>query len=169
MSAPAPYDQLEILDELLRSLVKIWGQAIVSKHLLGVDATNSGNRKVERGSRGSRGDRLRRSALAYASRADLPTQKKALILQLAQRFDDKKFLYSVGDIRNFFQINSTIDDVRSRDTAIPKLIQVLSIMSEDKLKKVLSDETYSGPSQLGPLADAIRAVGASLGRRSRFS
>ena len=84
---------------------------------------------------------------------------------LAERFEAKSFLPRCADIRNFCRIHG-IDEraSKSRAAAIPRLFKYLATMDPKNLQRLLDESAFSGPSQLGPLAEAIREHGRAGGR-----
>lgn len=98
------------------------------------------------------------TASEYIAKMDTPAEKTLLLSELADRFENKSFLPSYGDIRNFFQINGIEEPASgSRNAAIPRIFRFVSSMTVDEIRNLLDGGMFSGPSQLGPIADAIRA------------
>ena len=96
-------------------------------------------------------------AVEYASRLDLPPEKKRVVVELAERFENKSFLPTFGDIANFCGIYG-IDapTSKSRSSAIPRVFRLIAAMETDKIQRILDSGLFSGPSRLGPISDAIR-------------
>ena len=108
----------------------------------------------------SNSDRKNRKVTApeYVAKMDAPAEKTLLISELADRFENKSFLPSYGDIRNFFRINGIEEPASgSRNAAIPRIFRFVASMTIDEIRNLLDGGMFSGPSQLGPIADAIRA------------
>lgn len=90
----------------------------------------------------------------------LPPEKAAVVAELAQRFEDKSFLPTFGDIVNFCQIYGIEEPAsKSRAGAIPRVFNFIATMESSDLQRILDDGLFSGPSRLGPIADAIRRNG----------
>lgn len=91
---------------------------------------------------------------------DVDGDKFSAMLALAERFEAKTFLPGGADIRNFCRIHG-IDEraSKSRAAAIPRLFKYLATMDLKNLQRLLDESAFSGPSQLGPLAKAIREHG----------
>ena len=108
------------------------------------------------------------TAIEYAAKMELPSDKQSAVVALAERFERKDFLPTFGDVVNFCE-NYGIDvpASRTRANAIPRVFKFLANeMEADKVQSILDYEMYSGPSRLGPIADAIRRNGrASRARR----
>jgi hypothetical protein len=88
-----PLTPTKTLDDLLRVLVRAWGFDTVLRHrrdLENMDSQRSHN-KI----------RHRRTAMEYIERMQLSAQEKGILHELAYRFDSKRFLPTIGDIRYF--------------------------------------------------------------------
>lgn len=154
MDGPYP-GRTKFLDDLLRIMVAHWGADGIRRKL---------NQLAER--EDSRGERIAarmriRSALAYAKAMNLAPEKKEIINKLADRFDNKSFLPTIGDLRNFLELQR-VPAIRfkNRTAAIPIIMGLLAELSDTTLQKICEDARYAGPAQLGPLSDAIRAASA---------
>ena len=100
------------------------------------------------------------TASQYVAKMDLPTDKRESVVDLAQRFDDKSFLPTTGDIANFCQIYKLdVPASKSRVSAIPRVFKHIASMETDGIQRILEEGLFSGPSRLGPIADAIRRNG----------
>ena len=97
------------------------------------------------------------TAPEYVAKAEISSENRPLMDELSRKFEDKSFLPTLGDVRNFCQIYG-IDEptARSRVSAIPRLFKFLATMEADEIRRILDDGMFSGPSRLGPIADAIR-------------
>ena len=83
-----------------------------------------------------------------------------MVVELAGRFQDKSFLPTFGDIANFchfYQIDKPAS--KSRASAIPRVFKFIASMEADDVRIILDQGMFSGPSRLGPIADAIRRNG----------
>ena len=97
------------------------------------------------------------TAPEYVAKAEISSERRPLVDELSRRFENKSFLPTFGDVRNFCQIYG-IDEpaTRSRASAIPRLFEFFSAMEVHEIRRILDDGMFSGPSRLGPIADAIR-------------
>jgi hypothetical protein len=145
------WNPAKTLDELLRVLVRAWGYDTVLRHLRGLETA-----ELERAYDKSR---HRRNAADYIERMELPVQQKDMLRELAYRFQSKRFLPTLGDIRYFLERNrgTSADAIRARDAAMPHVFDILGALPYENLNSILHDDNYAGPSRLGPLSDAIRA------------
>ncbi len=100
------------------------------------------------------------TAQGYVAKMELPSEKKPVMIELAKRFQEKSFLPAFGDIRNFCQIYG-IDEPssKSRASAIPRVFKFIVAMETNEVQRILDNGMFSGPSRLGPIADAIRRNG----------
>ena len=108
------------------------------------------------------------NAAEYVAKMELPPDKQATVVALAERFERKAFLPSFGDVVNFCETYGIdVPASRTRANAIPRVFKFLANeMDADEVQSILDYEMYSGPSRLGPIADAIRRNGrASRARR----
>ena len=157
------------LDSTLRSLVRRHGLGNVLKSLGAITSTDSESLSAERSvvdprltERKGR-TRPRPNAQEYVARMGLPPRKMAVMFEVAERFDRKTFLPTFSDIAHFchtYGIDVPLS--RTRASAIPRVFRFLaSEMEIGEIDRILADEMYSGPSRLGPIADAIRRNGRS--------
>jgi hypothetical protein len=158
-----------LLNSLLRSLVEEWGEAEVRAALYHVSDRDDGNAvSSSLGQVGYYGKlRIRKKPLAIeqVARAQLPDSRKAILAVLATRFDAKQFLPTISDVREFLILMGAPSEVaKDRSDAFRFLLKFLAQLPSDRLEKLVSSMAHSGPSQLGPLSDAISGVAASLPR-----
>ena len=92
---------------------------------------------------------------------ELASDKQATVCALAERFERKDFLPTFGDIRNFCEVYSIdVPASKTRASAITRVFKFLANeMEADEVQRILDYELFSGPSRLGPIADAIRRNG----------
>ena len=104
--------------------------------------------------------RAKVNAPEYVAKMELSSKKKPIATELAKRFENKAFLPTFGDIRNFCQIYGIDEPAsKSRVSAIPRVFKFIATMKTDEIQRILDDGMFSGPSRLGPIADAIRRNG----------
>ena len=110
------------------------------------------------------------NATEYAAKMELPSDRQDTVVALAERFERKDFLPTFGDIRNFCDVYG-IDAPASktRPSAIPRVFKFIATeMDAKEAQRILDDGMFSGPSRLGPIADAIRRNGRAS-RASRLA
>ena len=101
--------------------------------------------------------RVKLSASEYIASMELPSKKVPAITELAKRFENKTFLPTCSDIREFWYIYGIDKPVsRSRADAVPRVFKFIAEMKADDIQNMLDSGMFSGPSRLGPIADAIR-------------
>ena len=157
------------LEDTLRSIVRQYGFEKVSQSLREMEISSHRSRYSERSRRheapsdngpaaksGKR--RAKVAAPDYAAKMEISPEKRPLVAEIARRFDDKSFLPAFGDVRNFCQIYGIDEPAsKSRTSAIPRIFKFIAAMETGDIRRILDDGTFSGPSRLGPIADAIRS------------
>ena len=102
----------------------------------------------------------RPTAPEYVSKMDLPRNQRQMLTEVAESFQNKSFLPTAGDIRNFCELYGIQGPApRARAGAVPRLFRFLATMDPDEVRGLLRGGMFSGPARLGPIADAIRAAG----------
>jgi len=152
----SPRDRL--LKDLLTVLVSRWGYATVRRDL---DRIGENKSQLSKQSVNKIKINKRRSAYDYVNKQEgLPALRRGLLLEIGLRFDHKRFLPSIADVRRFLDTKDLRDRrFAARDTAIPVIFQKLLTLSDEQLRAILDDQNYAGPARLGPLAAAIKASG----------
>ncbi len=144
-------------------------QSMVQEYGLGVVLTSLGE-IADAHSVGVKPRRRKRAPTApeYVSKMQLPMEKSKVVTELAERFQQKSFLPTFGDITNFcqtYQIEIPVS--KSRIGAIPKVFKFIAEMEDSEIQRIRDFEMFSGPSRLGPISDAIRNHGISPSQRQR--
>jgi hypothetical protein len=144
-----------LLKDLLTVLVTRWGYAGVRRQLDSIREQNDLSQAFD----SKKKQNKRRSAYEYVNkRGDLLDPQRGLLLEIGLRFDHKRFLPSIADVRSFLDAKDTRDKrFVARDAAIPIVFQKLLTLSEEQLRAILDDQNYAGPARLGPLSAAIKA------------
>lgn len=96
----------------------------------------------------------------YVAKMEVPAGNRAAITELAKRFQDGTFLPSFVDISDFCAVHG-IDEPKSksRASAVPRVFKFLAAMDAEDVMRIVDDNLYSGPTRLGPIAEAIRRNG----------
>ena len=156
------------LKDTLRLIVRQYGfeqvdQSLREIHLADRQLKSSKQSKVlsdKKAVTKSLNKRAKVNALEYVAKMELSAEKKPVAVELANRFENKAFLPTFGDIRNFCQIYGIDEPAsKSRASAIPRVFKFIATMEPDEIQRILDDGMFSGPSRLGPIADAIRRNG----------
>ena len=166
------------LETTLRPIVQEYGLGSVLKTLgkIASDDTQSAPPLAVNGAEKSaqpkkaRRRRSKPNAVEHAAKMELPTDRREVVIALAERFERKDFLPTFGDIRNFCDVYGIdVPASKTRASAIPRVFKFLANeMEADEVQRILHDGMFSGPSRLGPIADAIRRNGRAS-RASRLA
>lgn len=101
---------------------------------------------------------------------DVPINRKTLLLNLAERYDDGTAFPKISDVRSvLLSHHQNAKDLKTRIQAFKRLLPVLSAMSEKGLEKLISRAHHSGPAELGAISEAIRGAGEDLRGAHRAS
>lgn len=96
------------------------------------------------------------TALERVKKMDLPRETADSVAELARRFDEKSFMPTFGDIAHFCQVYDVDEPAsKSRASAIPRVFRAIAAMDAQDIQMLLDYGAFSGPSRLGPIADAI--------------
>lgn len=159
-----------LLNRLLRTLVQEWGHREVEaalRRLSEEEGRADAHRPTTDGPEASRRTRTatKLPASEQVARAHLPKPQEAAMLELAIRFDQRQFLPSLSDVREFLvMMGERPGAMKDRSEAFRRLLKALSALPPERLERLANSALHSGPSQLGPLSDAIAAAAASLPR-----
>ena len=88
---------------------------------------------------------------------DISTYRAGVIVRVVEEFERRTFLPTVGDLRSFCETYG-IEQPKSRALAssIPGIFKFLVTVDAAEVKSILDGRMISGPTELGPIADAIR-------------
>ena len=149
------------LSDTLRSMVEQYGFEEVDKSLreIGISERRPECAKQDLKSKKRRAV-PRVTAPEYVGKMTLPPEKEALVADLANNFHAKSFMPTFGDIADFCQTYGVTEPAsKSRANAIPRVFKFIAGMETNELQRILTDGLFSGPTRLGPIADAIRRNG----------
>ena len=97
------------------------------------------------------------TATGYVAKMELHLNKRAAVVAAATQFENSSFLPTIADIRYFWENNGLGEPApKSRASAIPRVFSFISTMDVAEIAKMIDSGLYSGPTRLGPIADAIR-------------
>ncbi|MBD3812852.1 MAG: hypothetical protein IE917_11625 [Betaproteobacteria bacterium] len=153
-----------LLMSLLAPLLREWGYDAVRQCLADLHAEQGkGAASLAAQDRKPTKDRRRPSASEIVDRLDVPKARKEPLRTLATRFDAKTFLPSASDVRHFFEMRGQDPGpIKHRQDSFRKVLDVLVGMADDELMLLQRSGTHTGPTQLGPLSDAIKATSAAV-------
>ena len=81
---------------------------------------------------------IRTSAVDYVSRMPLLSEKAAVLMLAAERFDEKSFLPSNADIREFYRMYGVqMSKMNSRTSSIPRVFNLLAFMDSGQIASLL--------------------------------
>jgi hypothetical protein len=157
-----------LLSNLLRPLLDEWGPDDVRAALekLALQSEREGRRSY--GTARSQAKRSARpTAINLVENLDLENERKYPLAVLANRFDNKDFLPSTADVREFIiMAGDRPPTMKNRQDSFRILLSVLLRLSPERLQQVAEAASHAGPAQLGPISDAIAAAGERLPRRN---
>lgn len=148
----------------LRELVQEHGLEQVSRSLHEIggldgppqDAVPSTGRRAQRAVVRRGQQKRAATALERVEKMDLPRETAESVTELARRFDEKSFMPTFGDIARFCQVYDVDEpSSKSRASAIPRVFRAIAAMDAEDVQMLLDYGAFSGPSRLGPIADAI--------------
>jgi len=91
------------------------------------------------------------------------SENKELLLDIANRFENKSFLPSISDIRNFLEMRGhSSSNIKQRTESFKVVIKVIAELPDENISRIIKNNAYSGPSELGPLSDAIKQASNSI-------
>jgi hypothetical protein len=171
MTSKATKYSREFLRELLVPLINQWGRDEVMSAIYDLDQLKSGGRsqpKVAFKESQDLSDRKksqsqRPNAVMIVERANVPREKRMLLINIASQFEHKTFLPTVSDVRNFLEMRGQdARSIKQRPEAFRKILKAIIDMPDESLERLSKSIRHSGPLQLGPLSDAIKAASASV-------
>src|SRR5262249_32285696 len=106
------------------------------------------------------------NASEQVERVALQGEQRDALLLLAARYDQRLFLPSVADVREFLiMMGERPITMKDRSEAFRILLRSLMQLPAERLLRLTQTALHSGPSELGPLSDAIAAAGERLPRQ----
>lgn len=153
-----------LLMSLLEPLLREWDYDTVRQCLAEVwarqlkeDITQASNKQR------SAKTHVRPSAVQMLQRIHAAADKEEDLHALAAQFDAKTFLPTASDVRHFLEMRGQhLGSVKQRQDAFRKVLGVLLGMTEDELMLLRKSGAHTGPTQLAPLSDAIKATSAAV-------
>lgn len=152
------------LTATLRKLVHLHGMSSVLHSLADIQSVPNAPKSLSSQKR-SRNDRSKLSAVGYVASMTLPPGKAEVMKRAAECFQEKTFLPTIADVREFCRIYGvTLGKTASRINAVPRVFTYLAAMDTERIARILDEGTFSGPTRLAPIADAIRGHSSRRGR-----
>jgi len=152
-----------LLISLLETLLREWGYDTVRQCLAEVRARQiKEDTKQALDKHRPTKTHIRPSAVQMLERLHATVDKKEDLHALAAQFDAKTFLPTTSDVRHFLEMRGQdLGSIKQRQDAFRKVLSVLLGMSEDELMLLRRSGAHTGPTQLAPLSDAIKATSAA--------
>lgn len=161
------------LRELLFPLIQEWGYEEIVRCLsefkddpscnglsIGKETNNVSRHQLEKKTKNTR---RKLSPVDVVSKMKMPEVRKALLIKLATEFECKSFLPSVGDVRNFLEMRGEeIRAINQREGAFRKVLDQLLSMPDDELNRFIRSNAHTGPSDLGPVSNAIKSTSLAV-------
>ena len=154
-----------LLDQMVALLVQEWGADAVQSALLKI-AKHSGKSPLMELKGSKRLAATKPTAMSIIEHSPIPSEKREVMERIAMKYDEKEFLPSVADVREFIILTGRRPSaMRDRIDAFKALVRILDTMPLEHLEKVSKALAASSPTSLGPISDAISAAGRILPRR----
>lgn len=102
---------------------------------------------------------VRKTAEDFVSGLSLPAVHKERLSTLSRLYDEGRFLPNAGQINNLFvSFGGAVPPVKGRKAAIPVVFRFLASCPTERLDRIIKDGLFAGPTELGPIADAIKST-----------
>jgi len=152
-----------LLMSLLAPLLREWGYDTVRQCLDEAHTEQAkGNLSLAAHKRKPAKEYRRPNAVDMTERLDAAVERKETLRALAARFDAKTFLPTTSDVRHFLEMRGHPGPVKQRQDSFRRVLDVLLSMADDELMQLQASGTHAGPTQLGPLSDAIKASSVAV-------
>lgn len=156
----------QLLKSLLAPLIQEWGEEQVRRCLaeLRSELNDDANESVVKTRRQKESLRHQQpNAVELANGAAMPERRKLLVLTIASKFDTKAFLPTSADVRHFLEMRGQRASViKDRRESFRQVLESLMSMDDEELRVLAETDAHGGPTQLGPLSDAIKATGTAM-------
>ena len=152
------------LRTVLRPLIQEYGLGMVLRTLGEIEDARCENiehlQSPPGTTSGTTQKRRKITAPEYVKGMAIPADKAAAVTELAERFHQKSFLPTFGDVANFCEMyRIELPVSRSRVGAMRRIFKFIAAMEADEIQRILDYGMFSGPSRLGPIAEAIGNYG----------
>ena len=99
----------------------------------------------------------RHSAVTYVEKSEFPAETRGPLAMAAQKYDDRSFLPTLAEVKNFYLVYgiNAPSPPASRAIAIPWIFNFLSKWEPKNVQALIESRAFSGPTQLAPIAAAI--------------
>jgi hypothetical protein len=153
-----------LLIELLQAIVREWGTeaVFVALNELRVDGNPSSQtaKNALPSEKGKRSLKKKPSAVQLVAKISQPSNRRELLMMIATKYDAKRFLPSVSDVREFLVMRGERRrPIKDRSEGFRLFLETAKELPFQQLEHLATDSVFSGPSELAPLSDAIGATG----------
>lgn len=153
----------QVLRRIVAALIDGWGYDSVQRALNSIPNHGKPLDEAGPGSQQPRKEKSRPSPTGMVLRQKLPKSTKALFLEVASQYESKNFLPTIADVRNFLEIRGMPGgQVKQRVEAFRKVLDVLLESPPERIESIIREGRRTGPSQLGPISDAIKAANNAI-------
>jgi hypothetical protein len=155
-------------------MIREWGREAVLHALDGLVEGAPGRESETPGSF-SRSDQKHRrskkpSAVQLVGKTNQPDVRREFLMVIASKYDEKRFLPTLGDVREFLAMTGgRRRSIKDRSEGFRLLLDSTKELPLEQLEHLAASSVFSGPSQLGPLSDAIAASGEARRQQQRSS
>lgn len=94
----------------------------------------------------------RKTAVEIAKDVVSGSENEETLLELALRFQNKRFLPALKDVKRFAERNGISDNFTSRDAAVKPLFEKLRLFDRERLDDLLGSSDSAGESQFARLS-----------------
>lgn len=151
-----------LLKRLLQTLVEEWGHEAVAACLDQV-SRRSGLAVREASTRRQADGRRRLTPSERVAKLKTRGRKRQFLKEAALRFEEKRFLPSISDVRDFLHLHGEFaGELKQREPGFARVLRVLQRIPTQDLENILRENQFSGPSRLGPLSEAIESASSAL-------
>lgn len=156
-----------LLKALLRAVLDNWGYGEVRAALdEAAGRIPQGENGDHRGTGAAPVKKRKPTASEQVDHAEVGESRRAVLRDLAVRFENKQFLPTNSDVKEFLATLGVMKfSSKDRPDAFRHVLRALLKLSDERLARVATSGRHSGPAQLGPLSDAISSAADSMQRR----
>jgi hypothetical protein len=163
-----------LLTEILQALVREWGRETV---LIALDGLRADGTRISddaendsRPDRGKRRSKKKLSAVELVAKTNQPSSRLELLMVIATKYDEKRFLPGVSDVREFLVMRGEKRRlIKDRSEGFRLFLEATKELPFDQLQHFATSSVFSGPSELAPLSDAISATGEARRQQTTVS
>lgn len=158
-----------LLAELLQAMIREWGREAIF-HALDRLVDDAPRRETHLRSDQKRRQSKRPTAVQLVGKTNQPGDRREFLMEIASKYDEKRFLPTLGDVREFLAMaGDRRRSIKDRSEGFRLLLDSTKELPLEELQHLAATTAFSGPSQLGPLSEAIAASGEARRQQQRSS